>query len=157
LEVGPGAGRWTDSLEKIADRLILTDITERCIEMCRERFSGSEHIEYHVNDGATLPFIPSNSLDAVFSFDVFVHVAPRETRSYLLEFARCLKPGGIALIHHPNVNLGEGWRSGVTTALFDEMLAEAGLRLERRFDSWGPDNQYSVRNMGDQITVFTRP
>ena len=156
LEVGPGAGRWTETLHKVADRLILTDITPKCIELCKERFADVGHIEYHVNDGATLPFLESGSLDAVFSFDVFVHIAPNETRSYLAEFARVLKPGGIGVIHHPDENVKGDWRSGVTAALFDELLRDAGLRLERRFDSWGESNQYTVSNQGDQISVFVK-
>src|SRR3954464_15727991 len=49
LEIAPGYGRWTQYLKNCCDRLVVVDLAERCIEHCRERFSGASNIEYHVN------------------------------------------------------------------------------------------------------------
>ena len=38
LEIGPGAGRWTEHLVERAARLILIDLVPKCIEICKERF-----------------------------------------------------------------------------------------------------------------------
>jgi len=159
VEIGPGAGRWTETLQQIAERLIIVDITERCIEMCKERFAGATNIDYHVNDGATLPFLEAGSVDAVFSHDVFVHIAPAETRAYLKEFARVLAPGGIGVVHHPDDPSvsAVGWRSSVTARMFAGFLKEAGLRLERQFDRWGPNGEHVIGDFPDQISVFTKP
>ena len=51
VEIAPGYGRWTVFLKDLCDHLILVDISERCIEECRRRFSNCTHISYFVNDG----------------------------------------------------------------------------------------------------------
>jgi ubiquinone/menaquinone biosynthesis C-methylase UbiE len=40
LEIGPGFGRWTQYLRDLSRRVVLVDVTERCIERCRARFAG---------------------------------------------------------------------------------------------------------------------
>ena len=45
LEIGPGAGRWTETLAELAGSLTLVDISSRCIEICRDRFG---HLEGRV-------------------------------------------------------------------------------------------------------------
>ena len=59
LEIGPGAGRWTEILQKLADKLILADISEKSLALCRERFRGLENIEYYLIEGR-LDFIADN-------------------------------------------------------------------------------------------------
>jgi ubiquinone/menaquinone biosynthesis C-methylase UbiE len=76
LEVGPGAGRWSEVLASRASRLVLADVSERPLELCRERFDGDTHIQYVLCTGSDLPGVEEGSIDAVWSFDVFVHVAP---------------------------------------------------------------------------------
>jgi 2-polyprenyl-3-methyl-5-hydroxy-6-metoxy-1,4-benzoquinol methylase len=39
VEIGPGAGRWSAALASRASRLILVDVSERPLELCRERFA----------------------------------------------------------------------------------------------------------------------
>lgn len=101
LEIGPGAGRWTQHLQPISRRLVLADISERCIELCRARFAGCSNVEYNVVKGGKLAPLDANSVDAVWSYDAFVHINPTDTDLYLGEIRRVLRPGGIAIIHHP--------------------------------------------------------
>jgi len=51
LEIGPGAGRWTQVLQRVAKRLIVADLSDKCIELCKRRFAGCANIEYFLNDG----------------------------------------------------------------------------------------------------------
>ena len=46
LEIAPGYGRWTQYLKNYCDRLIVVDMSARCIEACRARFADASHIEY---------------------------------------------------------------------------------------------------------------
>ena len=103
LEIAPGFGRWTQFLAGFCKRLIVVDLSEKCISACRERFRDSNHIEYHVNDGLSLAFVGDNSVDFVFSFDSLVHVEANVIESYLSELGRILKPGGAGFIHHSNL------------------------------------------------------
>lgn len=103
LELGPGFGRWTQYLKEYADKMILVDVTPRCIEGCRARFGNESHIVYHVNDGRSLPMIDDRSVDFVFSFDSLVHVDEDAIASYLAEIRRTLTKDGVAFLHHSNL------------------------------------------------------
>lgn len=102
LEIAPGFGRWTTYLKDLCETLIVVDISERCIQACRQRFQASSHITYHVNDGLQLDMVPDGSIDFVFSFDSLVHAEADVIESYLRALGRSLKPNGVGLIHHSN-------------------------------------------------------
>jgi SAM-dependent methyltransferase len=102
LEIAPGYGRWTQYLKDVAERLVIVDLTERCIEGCRRRFADSTNIEYHVNDGRSLDMVEDGSIDFAFSFDSLVHAESDVIGAYLEQLARKLKPDGVGFIHHSN-------------------------------------------------------
>jgi SAM-dependent methyltransferase len=162
LEIGPGAGRWSEVLVERASTLVLADVSERPLELCRERFAGDDGIRYILSSGSDLPRVEDGSIDAVWSFDVFVHVAPSDQAAYLKEIARVLAPDGLAVIHHADGrNRGQlpsrvGWRSPMSRGLFETLAVGCGLRIECQFDSWGPDGQYDLSGYGDAITVCRR-
>ena len=100
LEIGIGAGRWSEILQRLANRLILVDVSKKCLDICRQRFETCDNVEYKLIEGK-LDFIDSDSIDYVWSYDVFVHINPTEIESYIEDFQRILKPTGCAIIHHP--------------------------------------------------------
>jgi SAM-dependent methyltransferase len=103
LEIAPGYGRWTQFLKDLCDRLVIVDLTERCIEHCRERFADATNIEYHVNDGRSLDMIEDGTIDFAFSFDSLVHVEEDVLGGYVEQLARKLTPDGVGFIHHSNL------------------------------------------------------
>lgn len=155
LEIAPGYGRWTQYLRELADRLVVVDLTEGCIDACRARFAGADNIEYHVNDGRSLPMVADGSIDFAFSFDSLVHAEADVLRDYLGELRRTLRPDGVGFVHHSNIGryprltaLGRrvprrafaplvrrgalinlpAWRAeSVTAELFASMCDDAGL------------------------------
>ncbi|HST56223.1 MAG TPA: methyltransferase domain-containing protein [Solirubrobacteraceae bacterium] len=162
LEIGPGAGRWSQALAIRGSHLVLVDVSERPLELCRERFSGDTRIQYVLSSGNDLPGVEDGSIDAVWSFDVFVHVAPRDQAAYLEEIARVLAPGGVAVVHHSDGrNRGQlpsrrGWRSPMSRELFAAIAVERGLLVECQLDSWGPGGRYDLSGYADAITVCRR-
>ncbi len=98
LEIGPGGGRWTESLLSRSDRVAVADITQNSLDRCRERF-GERVYTFLVGETPSVD-LPTGSLDAVWSYDVFVHINPPAADAWLREVARLLRPGGCALIHH---------------------------------------------------------
>lgn len=142
LEIAPGFGRWTHYLTGHCARLIGVDITERCLDICRERFASRSAAEFHLNDGESLPMVADASIDLAFSFDSLVHVEAPQIRSYLRELARTLKPGGAGFIHHSNLAAyadpatgaipswvtKRHWRAeSMSAAVFREACRAAGL------------------------------
>ncbi|HTW43713.1 MAG TPA: class I SAM-dependent methyltransferase [Solirubrobacteraceae bacterium] len=159
LEIGPGGGRWSEPLLARAARLVLVDVSERPLALCKERFAAGENVEFVLSGGADIPGVAYASIDAVWSFDVFVHVAPVDQAGYMREIARVLVPGGVAVIHHSDGrNRGlapsrQGWRSPMSRGLFASLARASGLRVERQLDSWGPDGRYDLSAYADVISV----
>lgn len=102
LEIAPGYGRWTGYLKEQCDQFVGVDISPRCIEVCRELFP---ELEFHHNDGQSLPMIEDRSVDFVFSYFSLIHAEVDTVALYLKEIARVLKPQGAGFLHHSN--LGE--------------------------------------------------
>jgi ubiquinone/menaquinone biosynthesis C-methylase UbiE len=102
LEIAPGHGRWTAFLLDHCDDLLGVDLSENCIDVCRERFADLPKASFFVNDGTSLPMAHDNSVDFVFSFDSLVHVEIDVLQSYMDEFARILTKDGAAFFHHSN-------------------------------------------------------
>ncbi|NOX63182.1 MAG: class I SAM-dependent methyltransferase [Chloroflexi bacterium] len=154
LEIGPGAGRWTAELAPLAGRLLVADITERCLDICRDRFREYAHIEYYLIERG-LDFIEDNSLDYIWSYDVFVHINPSDVSAYIRDFFRVLKPGGIAIIHHAGQYPTEkerrqGLRTYMSRDLFAHFVAKHGLNMVEQ-------NEKLAHKPGDIISVFAKP
>ena len=157
LEIGPGAGRWSEVLSPCAERLVLVDVTPRALELTKERLGDDAKVEYILSDGAAFPDVEDASVDFVWSFDVFVHIAPLDVASYIAEVARVLRPGGTAVIHHSGeLQRFPGWRSPMTAVLFAQLARERGLDVTRQFDSWS-DGRFGVRTNNDVITILESP
>jgi SAM-dependent methyltransferase len=163
LEIGPGGARWSAALHTRARRLILVDVSDRPLTLCRERFADAENVEYVLSSGNDLPGVADASVDAIWSFDVFVHVAPLDQAGYLAEIGRVLRPGGVAVIHHADGrNLGDqpsrsGWRAPMSRHLFATLAGQRGLPVEAQIDSWGPGGRYDLSAYHDAITVCRKP
>ena len=167
LEIGPGGGRWSEQLQPLADRLVLVDLSEKCIGLCKKRFAHCCNVEYFVNNGANLSFLPTDYINRVWSWDTFVHIEPHVIQTYLHHIRNVMRQGGTGVISHANVDeafrerYGEkqngrnhGWRSDVTKGSFAEMCEAAGLKVVSQFSRWGKDGEFSFAN-NDIVTVFT--
>lgn len=154
VEIGPGGGRWSAELLPFAERLILVDVTQEAVEICRRRFRDALHVEVVQTDGASLPGVASGSVSVVWSMEAFVHMAPVDVAAYLREIARVLKPGAFALIHHAGRWQRSGWRAPMTSKLFRALATERNLEVEAQFDRWG--NGFNVHASHDVITVLRR-
>lgn len=109
LELGPGGGRFTEFLLARCGTLIAADTSPAMLEKIRHRFRDLERLKCMLLDGQGLASVPHESVDAVFSYDVFVHLPQWDIFNYMTEFARVLRPGGKAIIHHGNVLSELGW------------------------------------------------
>lgn len=162
LEIGAGAGRWTEVLYPRAEKLIAVDLDERILEYCRVRLDAPDNVEFVRTTGASLPDLQHHSVDAIWSFDVFVHMAPVQQNQYIGEFARVLKPDGVAAIHHADgrdrgvLASRHGWRAPMTTTLFATIAQQHGLRVEKVITTWGPSGKHDLRAYNDAISVLRR-
>ena len=183
LEIGPGHGRWSQWLVERAGLLVLCDLSPNCLDACRSRLAGKGRFRTHLSHAADLPPDLTGGVDAVWSYDCFVHVGPAECERYLVEIARVLRPGGVAVLHHADrgtgvlerfygwwrrvvrresARVGEpGWRSKVSRRAVRRWAASAGLAVERQETTWPWDSPagrriIGVPRFGDCITVLRR-
>jgi ubiquinone/menaquinone biosynthesis C-methylase UbiE len=157
LEVGPGAGRWTEILQKKASKIILADISEKCLRICKDRFQKYSNIEYYLIKDRGLNCIESESLDYIWSYDVFVHINPTDTEQYMVDFQRILKSGGVAIIHHPGASTDDrgrirrkDFRSWIDGPFFAHLVVKHGMKIVEQDDAL-------AHRPGDLITVFMKP
>lgn len=171
LEIAPGFGRCTQYLKDLCQQLTLVDLTERCIDACRQRFSTERHITYHVNDGSSLAMIPDGSVDFVFSFDSLVHVEADAIKRYVEQLGTKLTRDGVGFIHHSNIgayvdratgrlpfyidnaNNGSNWRAeSMTATAFAEYCDRAGLRcLSQEIISFYPEFSFRWGRPGQRF------
>jgi len=157
LEIGPGSGRWTIELIKIAGKLVLADISTTCLQICKKKFSNFSNIEYYFID-KRLDFLESNSVDYVWSYNVFVHINPSDVANYVEDFQRILKPGGIAMINHAGAlsdyesefERARGMRSNMDQYLMATMVSNNKMTMLEQ-------NYELTEKAGDLISVFTKP
>lgn len=150
-EIGPGGGRWTEILQTRASKLFVTDVADQALANCRQRFAHCTNIEYLLGDGRTLA-MPDSSIDALWSYDVFVHINPVDAKGYFREIARVLKPGGRAVIHHPGSIRVNPSRSDLTDQMVREFCAQAGLKIVQQTTKYAAD-----KNPGDMLTIVQKP
>jgi len=98
LEIGCGTGRITEFVANDFGQVTGLDISEKMIEIGKERLATIRNLEMIATDGKNYPL--DNSLfDLVFSFIVFQHMPDIKTiRKNFEEITRVLKSNGIAKI-----------------------------------------------------------
>lgn len=104
LEIGAGGGRFTAALASRAERVIASDTSPTMLELLRSRFRDLPHVTPLLLEGTHLHALADGSVDAVFSYDVFVHLSVWHIHLYVEEIRRVLRPGGTAILHHANLH-----------------------------------------------------
>lgn len=90
LELACGHGRHAERVASLTSRLILMDIHEENLAVCRERLKEHDHIEYVLNNGYDFQPVSDSSLSAIFCYDAMVHFSQDIVQSYLYDAARVL-------------------------------------------------------------------
>ncbi len=162
LEIGPGAGRWTEHLLPRAAHLTLVDLVPECIAQCREKFGEGPRLTYHANDGRDLSFVPDGSIDRIWSWAVFVHLDEAAVEGYLRQFPRILAPGGRGLIQHARNGVSIGWRSPMTAKKMRTLCERHGLAVVDQFNTWDEGRHHiwpdlPLEKDPDIVTIFEKP
>jgi SAM-dependent methyltransferase len=103
LDFGTGTGWLSRCFAYMGCRVTGIDLSEKALTLAREFLAQDAlreelDVQFRVYDGATLPLADA-SVDRVVCFDSFHHVL--DQAATLAEFARVLRPGGIAAFHEP--------------------------------------------------------
>jgi len=143
LEIGPGFGRWTEFLLRFCNYYCGIDLSDKCVNNCRERFAGRPNAEFFLNDGKSLAAAAERRFDLVFSFDSLVHAGLDAISPYVAQVIELLRPGGVAFLHHSNMAACPGASYGhraedVSAEIVGDLVRgnSGRILIQERF-SWG--------------------
>lgn len=159
VEIGPGGGRWTEQLLPFSDKLYLIDISEKALEVCRQRFGYENRVRFiQVCDQGDSFIkreeIDDQSIDFIWSYDVFVHINPNDINKYLRDFARVMKSHSMGVIHHAgsykaSLDRLHYFRSNIDARFFNHLLKTHDFQVITQ-------NSEMPHFPGDVITVFKK-
>lgn len=164
MELSVGHGRMTAIMLEVSNHVIGVDVLGENLDFCRERFGDMPNLTLIENDGVTLEAIADDSVSFVFCFDSMIHFDSDVVRSYLAEFRRILKPGGLGFLHHSNLSRNPGGdfqrnphaRNFMSEALFRHYAAKEGLEVPKtQIINWGRGEKF-VENL-DCLSMISRP
>ncbi len=158
-ELACGHGRHAEQCVEKCGTLTLVDIFDDNLEASRKRLAGHANVAFLKNNGFDLQPLPDASQTAVYCYDAMVHFSPDLVQSYLLDIARVLAPGGMALLHHsnyaapPDRHYGQNpnARNHMTFELFSGYARDAKLSIVESVEiTWGGNPKL------DRLTLLSR-
>ena len=108
LELGPGTGRLTRKLIGRAGRIELVDYSKFVIAWMNSYLAGKVDFHAHLITAPAFPAVETVSVDIAVAHGVMEHLDPYETYSFLIEFLRVLKPGGIVSFNYDTIHSSGG-------------------------------------------------
>lgn len=129
LEIGCGGGSMLFRLCRDVRHITGLDVSKPTIEFLREHYAaGYPNVELVARDIGD--FDAREKYDLVISNDCFEHVADQE--SFLVNAARCLKPGGVLCLQFPNQST-HGVRRHRLLGDLRRMVESSGFESARYF------------------------
>lgn len=101
LDFGCGVGRLSQALAKTYQSVVGVDVAAKMLELAARHNRAPEQVSFVHNTRADLSKFPAGSFDLVFSLITLQHIPADLIRSYLPEFVRVLRPGGVIYFQLP--------------------------------------------------------
>lgn len=138
IELAAGYGRHAERAAPQCGRLIVMDVIEQNVKICRVRLGNMANVAFVVNCGFSYQPVPDGFVTGIYCYDAMVHFSPDIVEAYLADTFRVLKPGGRALFHHANYIASDDRHYGqnpharnhMTQGLFYRLAGRAGLAVE---------------------------
>lgn len=102
LDFGCGVGRLTQALAQHFDEAVGVDIAPSMIKLANRYNRHGVRCTYRLNEVDDLELFPSEWFDFIYTNIVLQHMLPTYSKSYIREFMRVLKPGGITVFQLPS-------------------------------------------------------
>jgi SAM-dependent methyltransferase len=102
LELGPGTGRLSRHLIDRCRELVLADYSQLVCDWLQHYLRSKGRFRIVHLSSPVLAEIPSQTVDVVVAHGVFEHIDLDDMASFLDEFARVLRPGGVAMFNFDN-------------------------------------------------------
>lgn len=102
LDFGCGVGRLTQALCDYFDECCGVDIAPSMIALAEQYNRYPQRCQYYVNSFPDLRIFEDSTFDFVYSCIVLQHMYPVYSKSYIKEFLRILRPGGVLVFQLPS-------------------------------------------------------
>jgi SAM-dependent methyltransferase len=99
LDFGCGAGRLSQALAEHAEEVVGVDVSAPMLDTARALDRSAGRCTFVLNEAADLRAFADASVDLVFTERVLQHLPGALVETYLAEFLRVLRPGGVAVLH----------------------------------------------------------
>lgn len=177
LEVGPGAGDWTEQVIGSVQTLMVADRRAETLDEIRQRFGPRPDLQAVTIANNRFSEVGDASVDLAYSLDFFPFVNWSVLDAWLGELSRVLRPGGHLVVHHaatprllrtvaPRRTRLRAARTSVTSREpagnqpnggSSASFTASGLVTTRQTSSWGPSGEFTVDKYRDVITVARKP
>lgn len=161
VDLAAGRGRNSIKLLEYVTFLTLVDVNEENLQFTKKRFSEYKNISYIHNNGKDLQDIQNESVTFIYCWDAMVHFDIADVCSYVGEFYRILKPGGIGFCHHSNYTNGVGLdirknphcRNFMSKDIFNHLVVTRGLKMiDQKLRGWDGE----LKDL-DCLSLFQKP
>jgi SAM-dependent methyltransferase len=102
LDFGCGPGRLSQALARHFDRVVGVDISSSMVRTAEQYDRAGGRVRYLVNTVADLSCLEDASFDFVYSNITLQHMPTSAAASFVREFFRLLRPGGVAVFQIPD-------------------------------------------------------
>lgn len=149
LDFGCGVGRLTQALAGRFEQVTGVDIAPSMLEQARGFNQAGDRVRYVLNESEDLRSFSDESFDFVYSEIVLMHMEPRYSRSYIREFVRVARPGGVITFQLPEPTSRQQLRDRIPRVL---VYAGNKLRTVRTpmMEIYGVHRQEVVADLGSQ-------
>lgn len=103
LDFGCGIGRLTRALSKHFALAVGADVSKAMIDKANQLHSQDDKLRFKVNEEDDLSLFDADRFDMIYCNIVLQHIPDKDQiQTYIGEFLRVLKPGGIAVFQVPS-------------------------------------------------------
>jgi SAM-dependent methyltransferase len=138
LDFGCGVGRLTQALATHFESVTGVDIAPVMIEQAQRYNRYGDRCRYVLNDENRLRIFSDGAFDLVYSRITLQHLPARHICSYLREFVRVLRPGGLLVFQLPAGY--RRWRVRLIHGLY-RLVTRHLLRMDTVMEMYGIQRQ----------------
>jgi len=104
LDLGSGCGFGTAAIARCVRSVQACDISPAFLEVAKRECAELDNVQFHAISSRDLTTVPAQSVDAVISMSVIIHLNLYDIYLYFMAFRRILRPGGKVVFDFADMN-----------------------------------------------------